>query len=233
MEWIGEGIPRLRFGQDLLYSFGAPGTICRIQRNDAEQRIQAMRASNWGPDPGLNGKLVKEESGADTVEESAAFTDLEEFGQDQIAQLIRAKFSGYGLARLVNAILLAQGYTTYLSPAGPDAGIDILAGSGPLGFDSPQLCVQVKSQESPVGRPEVDQLMGAMDHVKADAGLFVAWGGFKSNVPRELAPRFFRVRLWSQKELLEQLFACYDKLDEDLRAELPLKRVWTVAAQEE
>jgi restriction system protein len=33
--------------------------------------------------------------------------------------------------------------------------------------------------------------------------------------------------------LLEQLFEQYDKLDEDLKAELPLKRVWTVAAQDE
>jgi restriction system protein len=57
--------------------------------------------------------------------------------------------------------------------------------------------------------------------------------GFKSNVQKELAASFFRVRLWSQKELLEQLFAHYDHLDEDLKAELPLKRIWMVAAQEE
>ncbi len=35
----------------------------------------------------------------------------------------------------------------------------------------------------------------------------------------------------SQKELLEALFANYEKLDEELRVELPLKRIWTVAAQ--
>jgi restriction system protein len=166
-------------------------------------------------------------------DETAAPVDLEETGQDQIAKLISAKLKGHGLARLVNAILKAQGYTTYLSPEGTDAGIDILAGAQALGFSAPKICVQVKSQESPVGRPEVDQLIGAMDHVKADAALFVAWGGFKQGVHKELASRFFRVRLWSQKELLEHLFANYDRLDEDLRAELPLKRIWTVAAQEE
>ncbi len=61
----------------------------------------------------------------------------------------------------------------------------------------------------------------------------MSWSGFKRNVQRELAASYFRVRLWSQKELLEQLFAHYEELDEDLRAELPLKRVWAVAAQEE
>lgn len=41
------------------------------------------------------------------------------------------------------------------------------------------------------------------------------------------------VRLWTQKELLEALFAHYDNLEEDLKAKLPLKRIWTVAVQEE
>ncbi len=231
VKWIGEAIPRTQFGQDLLHSFGAFLTICSIQRNNAEARILAMRESKWGPDPGFKGKLSKEE--AEAADESDEATDLEEAGRDQIAQLIRAKFAGHGFARLVNSILKAQGYTTYLSPEGTDGGIDILAGTGGLGFTSPRICVQVKSQETPVGRPEVDQLIGAMDNTKADAALFVAWGGFKPTVYRELANRFFRVRLWTQKELLEQLFASYDKLDEDLRAELPLKRVWTVAAQDE
>jgi restriction system protein len=231
VKWIGEAIPRTQFGQDLLHSFGAFLTICRIQRNNAEARINAMRESKWAPDPGFKGKLTKQE--AEAADESDERTDLEEAGRDQIAQLIRAKFGGHAFARLVNAILKAQGYTTYLSPEGTDGGIDILAGTGALGFSSPRICVQVKSQESPIGRPEVDQLIGAMDNTKADAALFVAWGGFKPTVYRELANRFFRVRLWTQKELLEQLFATYEKLDEDLRAELPLKRVWTVAAQDE
>ena len=49
---------------------------------------------------------------------------------------------------------------------------------------------------------------------------------------KELASSFFRVRLWSQQDLLEQLFQHYEKLDEEIKAELPLKRVWTVASVE-
>src|SRR5690606_8985988 len=44
---IGEAIPRDHFGKDLLHSFGAFMTICRIQRNNAEKRLAAMRASGW------------------------------------------------------------------------------------------------------------------------------------------------------------------------------------------
>ena len=36
VEWIAESVPRNHFGKDLLFSFGAFMTICRIQRNNAE-----------------------------------------------------------------------------------------------------------------------------------------------------------------------------------------------------
>lgn len=134
---------------------------------------------------------------------------------------------------MVEAVLKAQGYTTYRSPEGADGGADILAGSGPLGFSEPKLCVEVKSEKTPIDRPSIDKLLGSVTKFGANEGLFVSWSGFKSNVPKEMAASFFRVRLWTQKELLEQLFIHYDKLDEDLKAELPLKRIWTIAAQDE
>ncbi len=39
--------------------------------------------------------------------------------------------------------------------------------------------------------------------------------------------------LRNQKEFMEQLFAHCDRLDEDLKAKLPLKRTWSVTAHEE
>lgn len=229
VKWIGEAVPRANFGKDLLFTFGAFMTICRIQRNNAEQRITAMRANGWKPET----IAAATKATAPVTDEAAEDTDLEALARDQIARLIAAHFKGHGLTRLVEAILNAQGYTTYRSPEGADGGADILAGGGPLGFGAPRLCVEVKSESSPIDRPTVDKLLGAVSKFGADEGLFVSWSGFKSNVQKELAPSFFKVRLWTQKELLEQLFAHYDRLDDDLKAELPLKRIWTVAAQED
>jgi restriction system protein len=159
--------------------------------------------------------------------------DLEQLARDQIAKQIIAKFKGHGLARLVEAILQAQGYTTFLSPEGPDGGVDILASAGPLGFSQPRICVQVKSSDSPVDTPTLNQFVGTMQNVHADQGLLVSWGGFKTSVIRELPRQFFRVRMWDQKELISELFAHYEQLDEDIRTELPLKRIWTMAAEQE
>ena len=229
VKWIAEAVPRANFGKDLLFTFGAFLTICRVQRNNAEQRIAAMRANGWK----LETIAAATKAAAPITDDAAEDTDLEELARDQIAQLISARFKGHGLTRLVEAILNAQGYTTYRSPEGADGGADILAGGGPLGFGAPRLCVEVKSESGPIDRPTVDKLLGAVSKFGADEGLFVSWSGFKSNVQKELAASFFKMRLWTQKELLEQLFAHYDHLDEDLKAELPLKRIWTVAAQEE
>jgi restriction system protein len=228
VKWIGEAIPRANFSQDLLYSFGAFMTICRIQRNNAESRILAMRASGWKAETISPTQVTSTSDGV----EAPSDTDLEQLAQDQIAQLIAAWFAGHGLTRLVDAVLRALGYTTYQSGRG-NGGADILAGSGDFEFGTPRLCVQVKSDANPTDRPTVDKLLGAITKFGAQEGLFVSWSGFKGTVQKELAPSFFRVRLWSRNELLAQLFTSYDRLDEDIKAELPLKRIWTVAVQED
>lgn len=229
VKWIADAIPRAYFGKDILNTFGAFMTICRVKKNNAEARITAMRANGWKPESIAAASKVT----APVTAEAEEDTDLEELARDQIAQVISARFKRHDLTRLVEAILKAQGYTTYRSPEGADGGADILAGAGPLGFGAPKLCVEVKSESAPIDRPTVDKLIGAVTKFGAQEGLFVSWGGFKTNVQKELAPSFFRVRLWSQKELLEALFAQYDRLDDELKAELPLKRIWMVTAQEE
>jgi restriction system protein len=121
VKWIGEAVPRAHFGKDLLNTFGAFLTICRVQRNNAEARIASMRASGWKPESIAS---ITQSSAISVDDEDGAIadTDLEELASDRIAQLIVARFKGHGLTRLVDAILKAQGYTTYLSPEGADGG---------------------------------------------------------------------------------------------------------------
>jgi restriction system protein len=230
VNWLSQDVPRTAFGQDLLYSFGAFMTVCQIQRNDAENRVRQMATNAWTapaiPPIQIGAVATDINAGEESV-------DLERLARDQIAKLITQKFKGHGMARLVEAILKAQGYTTYRSPEGADRGIDILAAPGPLGFGRPRICIQVKSQDAPVDRMTLDQLIGAMQNVQADQGLLVSWGGFRSSVDRETASQFFRVRLWDQDTLIGEMLDHYGQLDEDLRAEIPLKRIWTVATQEE
>ena len=215
VQWKKE-LLRSNFDQDLLYSLGSAMSICQIERNDAENRILKM----------VNAAIVDTLHPISTVVTEEI--DLEENALQEIADHIIRKCKGHDMARLVAAILQAKGYTTYISPPGPDKGVDILASQGSLGFGSPRICVQVKSGADPVDRPTLDQLIGAMSNHKAEFGLLVSWGGFRNSVISEMANQFFKVRLWTHKEVLQEFIAHYESLPEDIRELIPLKRIWII-----
>ena len=230
VEWIRPDIPRSVFGQDLLYSFGAFMTVCTITRNYAEERVAAVLAGK--PDPGFvlsPGKTPKAGTVADDSE--AQGYDLALAANDQIVAHIQSRFQGHALAKLVDAVLVADGWSTKLSPPGPDGGIDIFAGRGPFGLDAPRLCVQVKSQNSPADVTVYRTLQGAMQSYKAEQGLLVCWGGFNKVVLNEARQGHFTVRLWESRDLVEAIYRTYDKLPAEIQAELPLKRVWMLVQE--
>lgn len=225
VQWLRKDIPRSAFDQDILYSFGAFMAVCQIQRNDAEARIRAVLEGH--PVPSSSPTPVEPETGQDT-----ALENLEEYSQDQILKAVGRKFRGHDLARLVNEVLKAQGYQTQLSPVGPDGGVDIVAGRGPMGFDPPRLCVQVKSSDDPVDVKVLRELQGVMQNVSAEQGLLVAWGGFRQSVVAEARRLFFNLRLWDSGDLVREVLAYYEQLPKDLQAELPLKRIWALVPEE-
>jgi restriction system protein len=223
VEWLKKDILRTAFDQDLLYSFGAFKTFCEIARNDAEKRVVDFIKT------GSSKTIAKP---AETLESEEVGINLEENSLDQISKQILRKFKGKKFESLVENILRAKGYFTYKSPEGADRGVDVLAAKGDLGFESPRICVQVKSGEA-VGRDILERLSGTMKKVGADFGLLVSWEGFKSTVDKEeRQSEFFRIRLWEQKELVEEFLANYHKLDEEIKSEIPLKQIWVLADDE-
>jgi restriction system protein len=208
-------LPRKNFEPDLLFSLGALRTVCQIQRNKAEERVQAL----------LTGKKV--------VAVMDPNPDLEQLANDQIVNHIERRFKGDKLAYLVEAILIAQGYQTRVSPKGADGGVDILAGKGVFGFETPRLAVQVKSWDTPIDIKVFNELQGAMASFGAELGLIVTWGGYKSTVEKEAARHFFKMRIWDADTLVQMIQEYYEKLPAAIQAELPLKRIWTLVQEED
>lgn len=145
---------------------------------------------------------------------------------DQIEKKIAEEFTGHELTTLVAALLSANGWNCTQSPPGPDGGVDIIAGRGLLGLDDP-LLVQVKSG-SQIGSPVVSQLHGVMTSYGAKQGLLVAWGGL-SKAARDALKNQLRVRVWEAADVSEAVLENYDRLDDDIRSRLPLKRVWMLS----
>lgn len=218
VKWL-KTIPRSQLDQDILYSLGAFMTVCKIERNDAENRIKQI----------IREKTPSQEH---RETESEEVIDIEEYAKDQIIKYINAKFKGHDLARLVEAILKAQGYITLKSQPGPDGGIDILAAGGSLGFEKPKICIQVKSSSSPIDVRVYRELRGVMSKFGAEQGLLVSWGGFTTSALNEAKSSFFSIRLWDQGNLLEEIFKYYEYFDDELKAELPLKKIWALIIEE-
>jgi restriction system protein len=225
VEWARKDLPRTTFDQDLLYSLGAFMTVCQVRRNNAEERIRAVLAGR--ADPG-----GATEDAGQAAENGGQVLDIEQVARDQILDYIRRKFAGHRLAALVDAVLRAEGYLTRVSPPGPDGGVDILAGSGPMGFGQPRLCVQVKSSASPADVNILRGLQGILQNFHADQGLLVCWGGYKASVIQEARQSFFTIRLWDSGDLLGAILKNHDRFPDELQAELQLKRIWALVLEE-
>jgi restriction system protein len=230
VKWL-KIIPRSEFDQDLLFSLGAFSTVCQIKRNDAEKRVSDLLEGKVKTIE-LNDLDFESESIIEVPPLGIGELDVEQHARDQIVKYISAKFSGHGLARLVESILSVQGYKTLKSEPGKDGGVDILAGLGQLGFNQPSICVQVKSSPSPVNVRILRELTGVMQNVSATQGLLVAWGGFTNDAIQEAKNLFFSVRLWDQGNIIDEIIENYENFNDELKAELPLKRIWTLVSEE-
>ncbi len=217
-------IPRNKIDQDLLYALGAANTVCSISRKDAENRLKAILSEK----PTATGKPVP-----DSDIEAEESVSLEQLARDQISDAINRNFKGHKMAHLTAAVLQAQGYKLRISPEGPDGGVDIIAGKGPLGFESPRLVVQVKSGDSPVSIRTFRELTGVMSTFGAESGLIVAWGGFQGQVDKEAAAQYFKIRLWDADDLVQMIQDNYDSLPKDIQSELPLKKIWILLPEDE
>ena len=222
IKWFATDIPRDNFDQDILYSLGAFMTVCKIYKNDAENRLKEMYKNGWSKKQINAQKNIVDD---DEITDQS-YVDLSDFIFDRISERIIRRFKGHDMEFLIEEILKAKGFQTYRSPEGADQGVDLLASSDTLGFGPPRICVQVKSTDNTVDRPTLDQLIGTMSNYNADYGLLVSWGGFKSTVIKEIPKHFFKVRLWDSKKVIEEIFNNYENLSDEIKAEIPLKRVW-------
>ena len=218
VEWQATDIPRSDFDQDMINSFGALATISRPQVRNAEARIAAVVSAYLE-----QGERMGTADGEAPVADPGEEVDLDQQIKDRIVGRLKQRFAGSRLERLVASILRASGYQVLETAAGPDGGVDVVAGAGELGFGQPRLCAQVKGRRGPVDLAEYDRLMGNLETFRAEHGLLVSLGGFTKPVRERNTQTFFRIRLWGPDELAQRLLDAYEELPGDIRADVPLR----------
>jgi restriction system protein len=141
IKWVEKDIPRGYFPTDILYQLGGFKDV--FNADGVEKVFHTMADNDWAA-------TKDDDTSYEQMNELIAL--LQEISRDQIAQLIRTKFKGHRLAKLVKALMEAKGYTTHMGSsdeAGSD--LDILAARGGMGFDDDaRICIQVKADDIPV-----------------------------------------------------------------------------------
>ncbi|WP_040160241.1 restriction endonuclease [Mobilicoccus massiliensis] len=223
-EWRTEPVARVVIKDDLLASLNAIRTVFNPTRNQAENRL--VHVLEHGTDPGLSGVTAVPDRDENVADPDPVPT-LEAI-RDRVRTHVAENFAEHKLTHLVAEVLETMGFHCEVSPAGPDGGVDILAGSGPLGLDSPTLVVEVKSEPTPVGSAVVRGLHSAMTRYDADQGLLVALGGTTTPAQREFSTLRTRLRVWDADTFLDHLFDRYEMLPALTRQKLPLTRAWVL-----
>lgn len=229
-----EARPRTAVKQDLLYTLGGATSIFSPSRNKAVARLEHLMAH--GVDPGAtevsHGKATTSWSagaaaeGDAAVDEPESVPDINEVAADEIATKIGEEFAGHDLAHLVAVVLEAEGFEVIESPPGADGGVDILAGRGLLGLESPKIVVQVKTGQ--VGSEVISQLNGLVASQGADYGLIATWSGLSKPARDAVKHQRFKMKVWESADIIEAVQKNYERLPEDVRLRLPLRRVWVL-----
>ena len=215
VEWI-KIVPRTAFTQAALYSFGAFSTVSTS--DDYLEEVQNILEHK--PKDVIEDIENEEQIDEAEDEEDLFDTAILQTEDYLLKQWIR---TAQEFEHVVAAVLEAIGYTTKVTKASRDHGIDIIAHPDPLGLKSPYVKVQVKSGTSSISGPTVSQLKGSLQ--TGEQGMFVSLGNFTKDA-LSIARNTSYLVLIDGQEFVRLFLDYYDKLDARWQSRFPLKRVY-------
>ncbi len=169
---------------------------------------------------------TEEELNDETAEKdySMSLDVLESDAREGIKHYINSK-SPYEFQDLVAALLRAMGYhTPFIAPKGKDGGIDIIAYLDPLGAQTPRIKVQVKHKpDTAIGAAEVRALSGVLK--TGDIALFVTSGTYTADARNAATTNDKFIRLIDGELFIDMWQEYYDKMTDEDKNRLPLKRI--------
>lgn len=178
--------------------------------------------------PGSPVTEESEEENTTSVGATATLEEAEELAWNEIQNYLKT-MNPYDLQAMVAALLGAMGYhVAWVSPPGPDKGIDILAYTDPLGTQVPRIKVQVKRHDNSISVDGLRSFMAVLGD--QDVGIFVSTGGFTTAAEQEARTQEKRkITLLDLEKLFDLWVEHYSKLSEGDKRFLPLKPVYYIA----
>lgn len=216
LEWLRDPVPRSALMPDLLTALSGHVPVTEISRDGVLDRVSALIRDGKDPGPMMN-----------PVSTPMTLEALITQEHDRIRNRIGAAFTGHAMADLVGELLRAEGMIVQVGRPGPDGGVDLLAGSGPLGVGHPRIVGQVKSGLQVAGDETLQALLGNLHATSADTALLVSWSGVTRPARARAASMGFRVRIWDAQDILRRFTESYETMPAWVRERIPLEPIRT------
>jgi restriction system protein len=207
VKWL-KHIARTSFSQSALNEIGSAITMFRVSSN-ADEFMAAFEGDAFDSDE-------IDEASAELVS-----AQVEVSTEDFIIKRLKVSQTPYQFEHFIAHLLTCMGYHSRVTQASGDGGIDIIAHRDELGFEPPIIKVQCKQTLSTIGRPDVQQLHGAIE--SKEHGLFVTLGVFSPDA-RTFERTKPNLRLIDGPTLIELIYAHYHQFEPRYQILLPLKR---------
>lgn len=156
-------------------------------------------------------------------DEPPLIEEVESRSEELISDIV-ANVDPYDFEELVAAVLRAMGYTAETTRKGPDYGVDIVAHPDALGFEDPQVKVQVKQTKNTVGNEKMGRFLGTLN--EDEKGLYVSTGGFTKPALREVRGKDRNVTLLDRDDFIDLLLEHYGDLEQEYKSMVPLKQIY-------
>jgi len=209
VKWL-KHIARTSFSQSALNEIGSAITLFRVSSN-ADEFLAA-----------LEGDIFEVED-IDEASAELVSAQVEETTEDFIIKRLKNNQTPFQFEHFIAHLLKCMGYHSRVTQASGDGGIDIIAHRDELGFEPPIIKVQCKQILATIGRPDVQQLHGAIE--SGEHGLFVTLGTF-SNDARTFERTKPNLRLIDGSDLVDLIYAHYGQFEPRYQMLLPLKRTY-------
>lgn len=215
-------------GRAAYLNFTDPGDFAR----ESQRRYEAWKkAQTTESTEGLTSGDSTEDDTVEAVTNAVSVEIAEEAAWADVQDYLTT-MDPYDFQDLVAALLSAMDYhVAWVSPPGPDRGIDIVAYNDPLGATGPRIKVQVKRQKD---KTTVDGLRAFLAVLGAhDVGLFISAGGFTTDAHREMrSQENRRITLIDLEKLFDLWVQNYAQIDDAKKTLLPLQPVYFLAPRD-
>jgi restriction system protein len=188
----------------------------------ARQLYLAWKKANKGAAAVVG--LDDEEATDEEIDSAVSLEDDEDAARSEILDFL-AKMPPYDFQSCCAKLVQALGHeVAWISPPGPDGGLDFVAFADAIGATGRRVKGQAKRQQS---KQDVGDVGAFLSKLKGDdVGVFIALGGFTKNAEMEARAYERRCVLLDGADFVRLWIEHHDQLDEEAKALLRLRPIW-------